>query len=98
METVTKADMVKYLVSEGLNRAGAREFVDLVFNEIKSAAALGKDVKLTDFGHFIPKNKKRRPGRNPKTQKSVPISARRVLTFRTGPKLKKHISGRGAAW
>jgi integration host factor subunit alpha len=29
-----------------------------------------------------------RPGRNPKTGEAIPISARRVVTFRPGQKLK----------
>ena len=37
-------------------------------------------------------NKKERPGRNPKTGEPAIISARRVITFKAGQKLRKKIS------
>ena len=109
VKTITKADMIAHLVARGFGRVMARQFVDAFFDEIKSVLILGEDVKLSGLGHFMLRDKRKRPGRNPKTQKSVPISARRVVTFRAGPTLKKQVgqssskdqdehSGRSAAW
>jgi integration host factor subunit alpha len=46
-------------------------------------------VKLSSFGNFVLRAKSARPGRNPKTGEEVIISARKVVTFKAGPKLKK---------
>ena len=75
----------------GLNKREARELVDLFFEEIRAALSLGEQVKLSGFGNFDLRDKNRRPGRNPKTGEEIPISARRVVTFRPGQKLKARV-------
>jgi integration host factor subunit alpha len=37
------------------------------------------------------RDKNKRPGRNPKTGEEIPITARRVVTFRPGQKLKARV-------
>ncbi len=87
--TLTKADMAESLFNElGLNRTEARELVELFFEELAASLAVGKQVKLPGFGNFDLRDKKERPGRNPKTGEEIPISARRVVIFRPGQKLK----------
>ncbi len=86
---LTKADMAESLFNElGLNKNEARELVDLFFEELVASLAVGKQVKLSGFGNFDLRDKKERPGRNPKTGEKIPISARRVVVFRPGQKLK----------
>ena len=41
-------------------------------------------MKLSGFGNFELRNKASRPGRNPKTGESIPVSARRVVAFKPG--------------
>ncbi len=87
--TLTKADMVESLFNElGLNKREAGELIDLTFQELGASLAVGEQVKLSGFGNFDLRDKKERPGRNPKTGEKIPISARRVVTFRAGEKLK----------
>ena len=57
-----------------------------------SLSNIGEEVKLSGFGNFELLDKKARPGRNPKTGEDVTISARRVVTFRAGNKLRKKIA------
>ena len=86
---LTKADLAERLYEElGLNKRESKELVELFFEEIRSALAEGANVKLSGFGNFILRDKSQRPGRNPKTGEEIPISARRVVTFRPGQKLK----------
>lgn len=47
--------------------------------------------KLSGFGNFDLRDKNQRPGRNPKTGEDIPITARRVVTFRPGQKLKARV-------
>ena len=89
---LTKADMAEMLFEElGLNKREAKELVELFFEEIRSALENGHDVKLSGFGNFILRTKNERPGRNPKTGEEIPITARRVVTFRPGQKLKARV-------
>jgi integration host factor subunit alpha len=86
---LTKAEIAEALFNQlGLNKREARELVDLFFEEIRAALATGEQVKLSGFGNFDLRDKNQRPGRNPKTGEEIPISARRVVTFRPGQKLK----------
>lgn len=89
---LTKADMAERLFEElGLNKREAKELVELFFEEIRKALEGGQQVKLSGFGNFDLRDKNQRPGRNPKTGVEIPISARRVVTFRPGQKLKARV-------
>jgi len=90
--TLTKADMVEYLFEElGLNKREAKDLVEMFFEEVCDALETGKNVKLSGFGNFMLRDKTQRPGRNPKTGEEIPVTARRVVTFRPGQKLKQRV-------
>ena len=89
---LTKADMAETLFEElGLNKREAKDMVETFFEEVRAALENGQQVKLSGFGNFDLREKKERPGRNPKTGQEIPISARRVVTFRPGQKLKARV-------
>lgn len=91
---LTKADLAATLFDEvGLNKREAKEFVDAWFEAIRKALESGENVKLSGFGNFQLRDKGQRPGRNPKTGEEIPISARRVVTFRPGQKLRARVEG-----
>jgi integration host factor subunit alpha len=89
---LTKADLADILFDElGLNKREAKEVVELYFEEIRQALENNQQVKLSGFGNFDLRDKSERPGRNPKTGEEIPISARRVVTFKPGQKLKARV-------
>lgn len=89
---LTKAELADALFEEmGLNKREAKEFVDLFFEEVRVRLESGEEVKLSGFGNFELRSKNQRPGRNPKTGEEIPISARRVVTFRPGQKLRLRV-------
>lgn len=89
---LTKADMAEKLYEElGLNKREAKELVEAFFEEVRAALEAGDQVKLSGFGNFDLRDKNERPGRNPKTGEEIPITARRVVTFRPGQKLKARV-------
>ena len=89
---LTKFDIVKSLNDEiGLNKREAKELVDSFFDNIKKLLSQGHEVKLSGFGNFQLKDKSSRPGRNPRTGDDVEITARRVVTFKSGQKLKESL-------
>lgn len=65
--------------------------VEIFFEEIRETLESGEQVKLSGFGNFDLRVKSERPGRNPKTGEDIPISARKVVTFRPGQKLKSRV-------
>ncbi len=90
---LTRGDMAESLFNEmGLNKKDARELVDLFFQELEASLAVGKQVKLSGFGNFDLRDKKERPGRNPRTGEKVLITARRVVPFSPGNKLKARVN------
>lgn len=90
--TLTKAELADMLFERlGLNKRESKDMVDDFFEEIRTALAQGEDVKLSSFGIFQLREKKQRPGRNPKTGEAIPIKARRVVTFHASQKLKAMI-------
>ena len=92
MAALTKADMAERLFEElGLNKREAKEMVEMFFEEIRQALESNVQVKLSGFGNFDLRDKSERPGRNPKTGEEIPITARRVVTFRPGQKLKQRV-------
>ena len=92
--TVTKMELANILFDElGLNKREAKEFVELFFEEIRTALETGDSVKFSGFGSFSVRDKPQRPGRNPKTGEEVPVSARRVVTYKASQKIKDRVAG-----
>lgn len=92
MTTLTKAALVEQLYETlGVNKREAKELVEMFFEEMSLALSHNVPVKLSGFGNFELRDKAERPGRNPKTGEEVPVSARRVVTFRPGQKLRQRV-------
>ena len=91
--TLTRADLSEILHGEiGLPRSQCASLVEQVIKHMCEALANGENVKISGFGSFILRDKKERIGRNPKTGVEVPITPRRVMTFRASQKLKDRIA------
>ena len=92
MGALTKADLAEMLFDDmGLNKREAKEVVEMYYGEICRALENNDQVKISGFGNFELRDKSSRPGRNPKTGEEIPISARRVVTFKPGQKLKARV-------
>jgi len=89
---LTKAEVAEHLYEKvGLSKRDAKDMVEIFFEEIRETLEDGEQVKLSGFGNFDLRVKSERPGRNPKTGEDIPISARKVVTFRPGQKLKSRV-------
>lgn len=90
--TLTKVEIAENLIEKyNLSKKEAKQLVETFFEEIRVALESGNDVKLSGFGNFELRDKASRPGRNPKTGESVPVSARRVVVFKPGQKLRSRV-------
>ena len=90
--TLTRADIAERLNQEiGLSKAESAALLDQVLDNVTDALVRGENVKLSGFGSFLLRDKKERIGRNPKTGVEVPITPRRVLTFRASQMARETI-------
>ena len=91
--TLTRMDLSDAIVRNvGLSRNESADMVESVLNYMSDALVAGDQVKISSFGTFSIRDKAARVGRNPKTGEEVPISPRRVLTFRPSHLLKDRVA------
>lgn len=94
--TLTRADLAESINRRvGLSRADSLEMVESILRHMCDSLADGGNVKISGFGTFLLRDKAERIGRNPKTGIEVPITPRRVLSFRASQMLKDRISDGG---
>lgn len=99
-KTVTRADLVEALAKRAnMQRADANRLLTRMLEMMQDALVDGDTVKLSRFGNFNVRAKRQRVGRNPKTGEEVPITPRRVVTFRPSQMLREFVEkgGRGRA-
>jgi integration host factor subunit alpha len=91
-KTLTRADIIETLVaSGGLSRQDASAFLERILELVCSELENDKDVKFARFGNFTVRRKNPRVGRNPKTGREAPITARRVVSFKPSPLLRQRV-------
>jgi len=92
-KTTTRADLTEAVYrSLGISRNESSVFVERILDVVAQALEHGETVKISSFGTFSVRSKKMRMGRNPKTGEEVPITPRRVITFRASHVLKEQIN------
>jgi integration host factor subunit alpha len=99
-KTITRADLVEALARRAdMQRADANRLLTRMLEMIEDTLVAGETVKLSRFGNFNVRAKRQRIGRNPKTGEEVPITPRRVVTFRPSQMLREFVEkgGRGRA-
>ncbi len=92
-KTLTRMDLGEAVFREvGLSRNESSDLVEAVLDHVSDALVNGENVKISSFGTFSLRDKKARIGRNPKTGEEVPITPRRVLTFRPSHLMKDRVT------
>tara|TARA_B110001454_G_scaffold161636_1_gene151101 strand:+ start:1742 stop:2038 length:297 start_codon:yes stop_codon:yes gene_type:complete len=92
-DTLTRADLAESLNDKvGLSRAESARIVETILDMMSDALARGENVKISGFGTFVLRDKAQRVGRNPKTGIEVPITPRRVLTFRPSQIMREYVA------
>ena len=96
--TATRAELLDavYASCPALSRAQAKQIFEMTLDEITDALVRGETVKLRSFGLFLVRAKRERIGRNPRTGVEVPITPRRVLSFKPSPVLCASVNGTAA--
>lgn len=92
-KTLTRMDLSEAVFREvGLSRNESAQLVEAVIQHMSDALVAGEQVKISSFGTFSVRDKNERMGRNPKTGEEVPISPRRVLSFRPSHLMKERVA------
>ncbi|MBF0381307.1 MAG: integration host factor subunit alpha [Magnetococcales bacterium] len=90
---MTKVEIVEIVRSKiGVSTKDAAVLVESLFEMIRVSLEKGEDVKLPGFGNFRIRNKRERIGRNPKTGATMPITARKIVTFKPSQILKDRVN------
>ena len=91
---MTKIDIINLVAEDtGLSKVKAEEAVETIIGTIKETLQQGESIILRRFGSFQVRAKKARIGRNPKTGEEAPISARKVVRFKSGKHFKEVMNG-----
>ena len=91
--TLTRADLAETINRKmGFSRSESLDLVEAILSKMCDSMSEGENVKISGFGSFVLRDKMERVGRNPKTGVEVPITPRRVMTFRASQKLKDRIA------
>ena len=91
--SLIRADIAEAIYQKiGLSRNESADMVGTILDEISESLEKGNNIKITSFGSFTVRNKSQRIGRNPKTGQEVPITPRRVLSFRPSHILRKKVN------
>ena len=87
---MTKADIVQAVYGKlgGFSKKESADLVDLVFETMKETLGRGEKIKVSGFGNFVLRDKRKRQGRNPQTGEPITIPAQTTLTFAPGQDLK----------
>ncbi len=93
-DTLTRADLTEAVYNEvGLSRKASAQLVEQTLEIMIGSLEKGDVVKLSGFGNFSVRSKRERIGRNPRTGEEVPITPRKVITFKASHVLKDRING-----
>ena len=90
---MTKAEIVSAVYSRlgGFSKKESADLVDLVFETMKETLGRGEKIKISGFGNFVLRDKRKRQGRNPQTGETMQIAAKTVPRFSAGAELKKAV-------
>jgi integration host factor subunit alpha len=86
---LTKKDIVNSIYMQiGFSKKISENLIDDFFLTIIDNLNKEKQIKISNFGTFSIKRKKRRIGRNPKTKEKKVISDRNVVLFKASKEFK----------
>jgi DNA-binding protein HU-beta len=85
---MTKIEMVdKIGETVALPKSDIEKILDQFVKATQDTLKAGDKVSLTGLGSFIPKDRKARTARNPKTGAAVNVPAKKVVKFKPGKEL-----------
>ena len=91
--TLTKVQIAQKVADDcGFMKGEASEIIEKLLEIMKSRLASGGDVVISGFGKWNVRSKHSRRGRNPQTGEQMVLDARKVVTWKYSPVLKKVVN------
>jgi len=90
---MNKSDLIKELaVKRNLMEKQAMEIVNLIFDGFTETLKGGGRIEIRGLGSFCVRQYDSYKGRNPKTEKSIDVTPKRLPFFKVGQELKKRVN------
>ena len=87
--SLTKIEIIESVYEHlGIPKKDCARIVDSIFEIIKDDLNKGNAVKISGFGKWAVRAKRKRKGRNPQTGEPLTIDARKVVTFKPSTVLR----------
>ena len=92
---MNKSEFVKHIsTTHNCKQTEAEKALDMFVSSATGALAEGNEVSLIGFGNFSVSKVEARAGRNPRNGEAIEISARNMVKFKTGQKLKDAVNNK----
>ena len=92
-QTLTKAGIVDSIYDKtDKNRAEIKELVESILEIMKTSIKRDHALLISGFGKFEAYDKKSRKGRNPQTNATITLPARKVVVFRLSRKFRAELN------
>ena len=92
---MNKSEFVKYIsTTHNCTQIEAKKVIDMFVSSATVALAEENEVSLIGFGNFSVSKVEARAGRNPRNGEAIEISARNMVKFKTGQKLKDAVNNK----
>ena len=76
----------------GFSKKISENLLEDILSTLMDSLIKKKKVKISNFGTFLVREKKKRIGRNPKTKESKIISSRKVVLFKPSKQFKNFLN------
>lgn len=93
MKTITKADLLRR-VSEatGVTKVETEVIIDGFMKSIIETLQDGNRIEMRGFGVFMPRKRRPRMARNPRTGENVPMDEHFVPVFKPSREMREHVN------
>ena len=92
-QNLTKKEIINSIYMQlGFSKKMIENILEDIFDVLLESLVKHGKVKISNFGTFILRHKKKRLGRNPKTKKDAIISERNVILFKPSKFFKDKIN------
>jgi len=90
---LTKKDIINSIYMQvGFSKKISENLLEDILSTLMDSLIKKKKVKISNFGTFLVREKKKRIGRNPKTKESKIISSRKVVLFKPSKQFKNFLN------
>ena len=93
MEKINKSEIIEEVSERAhISKKDSENAMNYIIEIISKSLLEGKEVNITNFGTFIPKNRKKRDGTDPKKHTRITIKETKTVSFKLARSFKEKIN------